>query len=181
MKKVYVFVESSAEADFLQRILPPEELKDAEIVAATGISSLARSVLVRRQKPVVVVMQAHSTDPDVIEERRGGKEELIQAAGGSIPVKVIAIVPEIEAWFFAAPEAIARILGEPVTNDMMFLGKRDPMGVLQLLAEKSKTKWDTRQAIGLLKAEDIDRIRALPEVSELSTFLQRVQMDGKAA
>jgi len=43
-------------------------------------------------------------------------------------------------------------------------GKRDPRGVLQQLAEKNKTKWDSRRAVGLLEAHDIDRIRALPQV-----------------
>ena len=43
------------------------------------------------------------------------------------------------------------------------------------------TAWDTRQAIGLLDAHDVERIRALPEVTELSNFLQEVLKDGKAA
>lgn len=184
MKDVYIFVEGPTDAEFLRRILPPELLKDAEIVpsgGSAGIPSLASSILVRRRKPVAVVMDADSLQPDVIEERRDSVEELIRVACASLPVKVIAIVPEIEAWLFAAPEAIARVLGQPVPGDLVILGKRDPQGVLQLLAEKNNAKWDTRRALAMLDAQDIDRIRALPEVSELSTFLKKVQTDGKAA
>lgn len=184
MKQVYLFVEGPADATFLRRIIPPELLENVEIVAAgggSGILSLARSIIVVRRKPVVVVMDADSIDPDVIEERRASTEELIRAAGASIPIKVVAAVPEIDAWLFAAPEAIARALGVSVSDEMVFLGKRDPSGVLQQLAEKNNTKWDSSRAVGLLESQDIDRIRALPEVSELCTFLKRVQKDDKAA
>jgi hypothetical protein len=184
MKQVYIFVEGPTDADFLRRILEPEELKDAEIVpsgGSSGIPSLARSVLVRRKKPIAVVMDADSNDPEVIKERQEDTEELIRAADASIPVKVVTAVPEIEAWLFAAPEAIARAVGGSVPSEFLYLGKRDPKGFLQQAAEKNQRKWDFKQAIGLLDEEDIKRIRALPEVRELSTFLNNLQKDGKAA
>jgi hypothetical protein len=184
MKQVYILVEGGADAEFLQRLLPPEVLKDAEIVIAggsSGIPSLARSLLVRRKKPVAVVMDADSIDSDLIDERQTSTEDLIRAADASIPVKVIVAVPEIEAWFFAAPETIERVLGESVPPEFIALGKRDPRGVLLQLAEKSKTNWDSRRAVGLLDDHDIERIRALPEVSELSSFLRKVQTEDKAA
>jgi hypothetical protein len=182
MKQVYILVEGSADAEFLQRLLPPEVLKDAEIVVAggsSGIPSLAHTLLVRRKKPIAVVMDADSIDSDMIDERQTGTED--RAADASVPVKVIVAVPEIEAWFFAAPEAIERVLGEPVPNELIALGKRDPRGVLLQLAEKSKTKWDSRRAVGLLDDHDVERIRALPEVSELSSFLKKVQKQDRAA
>jgi predicted ATP-dependent endonuclease of OLD family len=184
MKQVYIFVEGPTDAEFLRRVLPPELLKDAEIVPAggsSGIPSLARTVLVRRKKPVVVVMDADSIDPDLIEERRESTEDLIRAADASVPLKVVTVVPEIEAWLFAAPEVIVRALGVSVSNELVQLGRRDPRGVLEQLAEKNQRKWDSMQAIGLLDAQDIDKIRALPEVSELSAFLKNVQKNDKAA
>jgi len=184
MKQVYILVEGRTDAEFLQRLLPHELLKDAEIViggGSSGIPSLARSLLVRRKKPVAVVMNADSMDSDVIDERLTSTEDLIRAADASVPVKVIVAVPEIEAWFFTAPEAIERVLGESVPNEMVALGKRDPRGVLLQLAEKSKTNWDSRRAVGLLDDHDIERIRALPQVSELSSFLKSVQKRDRAA
>jgi hypothetical protein len=68
-----------------------------------------------------------------------------------------------------------------VPKEWLHLGKRDPKGVLQQLAEMDQKKWDFRQAISLLDNADIDRIRALPEVNELSTFLRKLQKDDKAA
>jgi hypothetical protein len=184
MKRVYIFVEGPTDANFIRRILPQEVLRDAEVVpsgGSSGIPSLARSVLVRRKKPIAVVMDSDSLDPDVIEDLQQSTEDLIRAADASIPVKVILTVPEIESWFFAAPEAIERILGMKVPNDLIPLGKRDPAGVLNQLAERCQQKWDTNKAIGLLKDHDVDLIRALPDVAELSKFLEKVQRDDEAA
>jgi hypothetical protein len=126
-------------------------------------------------------MDSDSLDQDVIEEGEQSTEDLIRAADAAIPVKVVSAVPQIEAWFFAAPQAIRRVLGKKVSPEWIALGKRDPTGVLQQMEAISKKKWDLQQAISSLDAQDIDRIRALPEVAELSTFLQKVQQDDKAA
>jgi hypothetical protein len=184
MKRVYIFVEGPTDADFLRRILPEEVLKDAELVNAggeAGIPSLARSVLVFRRRPIAVLIDADSVEPDVIEERKQGLEDLIRAADGSIPVKVVTAVPKIESWFFTVPEVIERVLGEKVPSEWVPLGKRDPRGVLQQLAGNSNKKWDTNQAISALDGQEIERMRAIPEVAELNTFLQEMQKADQAA
>jgi hypothetical protein len=184
MKRVYILVEGPTDAAFLRRILSQEELKDAELVPAggsLGIPSLARSLLVRRKRPVAVVMDSDSLNPEVIEERQQSTEDFIQFADASVPVKVVVAVPEIEAWFFASLETLEHIVGEKVSADWFGLGKRDPKGVLQQLAEKNEKKWDIDRAINALNTEDIDRIRAIPEVAELNTFLQKLQRDDWAA
>jgi hypothetical protein len=126
-------------------------------------------------------MDSDSPDPDAIEERQQSNEDLIRAADASIPVKVVSAVPEMEAWFFAAPEAIGRVLGQSVPAEWVHLGKRDPKGVLRQLEERSNRPWDSRQAISSLDANDIQRMRALPEVAKLSRFLEQVRQDDRAA
>src|SRR5580704_6478516 len=143
MKRVYILVPGPTDVAFLRRILSQELRKDTEIVNAGGshgIPSLARSLLVRRKRPVAVVMDSDSVNPDVIEERQQTTEDFIRAADSSIPVKVVTAVPEIEAWVFAAPETLEHIVGQKVSTDWLALGKRDPKGVLQQLAEKNEMK-----------------------------------------
>jgi hypothetical protein len=184
MKRVYVLVEGQTDADFLRRVLASELTGDVELVPAGGsssIPSLARTLVARRRKPVAVLMDSDSLAPDVIEERRDSTAELIQAAAGSVPVKVILAVPEMDAWFFAAPEVIERVLGTKVSNEWVFLGKRDPAGVLGLLEQHANHKWDTNQAIRSLDDHDVERIRAIPALSELSRFIEDVQKDDRAA
>ena len=83
MRRVYVLVEGPSDAAFLRRILPKEDAKLAKSSTRAGVPespSLARSLLVRRKCPVAVVMDSDSVDPDVIEERQQGTEDLIRAA-----------------------------------------------------------------------------------------------------
>jgi len=122
-------------------------------------------------------MDSDSVDPDVIEEQQQSTEDLIRAADASIPVKVIAAIPEIEAWFLASPKTIERMVGQKVSEEWLFFGRRDPRGALTRLAKENKKSWDINQAISALDDQDIQRIRAIPEVAELSAFLQETQQN----
>lgn len=184
MKRLYLFVEGPTDEEFLRRVLPDDLIKEIEFVRAENrarIISLARSFLVRRRTPIAVLMDAHSLDPSVIEDQRQSAEELIQAAAGSIPVKVVLAVPEIESWFFTVPEAIERILGETLSEDLLALGPKDPKGVLGQLSRRSKVEWNSVAAIQVLEDKEIERIRARPDVTELSQFLKKVLSGDKAA
>ena len=178
MRRVYVLVEGPSDAAFLRRILSEQVLRNAELVIAGGISgipSLARSLLVRRKCPVAVLMDSDSVDPDVIEERQQSTEDLIRTADASIPVKVIAAIPEIEAWFLATPKSIERMIKHKVTEDWLISGRTDPKGALTRLAQQNNRRWDNDEAIMALNTQDIQRIRAIPEVKELSNFLEQTQ------
>lgn len=177
MSRTYVLVEGASDAAFLRRILPEDALKDVELVSAggsSGLPSLARSLLVRRKCPVAVVMDSDSVNPELIEERQQSTEDLIRAADATVPIKVISAVPEIEAWLLAAPEKIERIVGQKVSEEWLAMGKTNPRRALATLAEKNQKRWDTNQAIDALDDEDIMRIRAIPEVNELSVFLAKM-------
>jgi Domain of unknown function (DUF4276) len=174
MSRVYMLVEGPTDVAFLRRILTEKALRGTELVDAggsSGIPSLARSVIVRRRCPVAVLMDSDSVDPDMIDERKQSTEDLIRAADASVPVKVVVVIPEIETWFLATPDAIGRILGQRPSEDWIALAKRDPKRSLTRLAEQNNRIWNSIQAIESLKTQDIKRIRALPEVAELSTFI----------
>ncbi|MCI0455527.1 MAG: hypothetical protein L0Z62_00940 [Gemmataceae bacterium] len=183
MTRAYVFVEGSAEAELLQQLLTPDVRKDVRFVPADDASyllSLARSVLVRRRKPVAVVMDSHSLNPDVIQERRQSTEELLKAAAGDVPATVIVVVPEVEVLFFASAEVLEKVLREKVPQELVSLGHRDPVGVLEVLSARKHRKWDTSKALDALDAQDMERMRAAPAVRELSTFLQNLPADDGA-
>jgi len=126
-------------------------------------------------------MDSDSLDPNVIDELRTTTEDLIRSAASSIPVKVITVVPEIEAWLLAAPELIERAVGEKVSDELEPLAKRDPIGVLKVLASRNHKTWNFDDAIRLLDPKDVERIRALPEVADLIHFLQQRQEEDRAA
>lgn len=174
MKRAYVLTEGPTDVQFLAKVLPPAALQDVVLVDAGGrneAASLARSLVVRRRAPVAVFADADSLEPAVVEERRQMIEELIQAVGASIPLKVVLVVPALEACFFAAPGVIERVLGVPVPPERMVLGRDSPQAILNQLATAAQQPWDTRRAIDLLDDQDIERIRALAPLRELIDFL----------
>lgn len=181
MRRVYLLVEGPNDEAFLRRVLPDESQSGVEWINAggsSGIPSLARTLLVRRKCPLAVVMDSDSVEPDMIEERRESTAELISAADASVPVKVVMAIPEIEGWLLAAPESIERIFGQKMSEEWLALGKSDPRRALRWLAERNQRSWDINQAIGALDDQDIQRIRAVPELAELSAFLQEMQNNG---
>jgi hypothetical protein len=184
VKSAYVFVEGPLVAELLKGLLEPNTIKDVEFVFAAGkssILSLARSLLVRRRKPVALFIDSDSLNPEAIQDNRESKEELLRAAAGSVPVAIVFAVPELETFFFATPELLERVFGVKITTDYISLGQRDPRGVLDLLSKANHRTWDLGQVIQMLDAHDIERIRATPAIRELTSFLQMVQSDQEAA
>lgn len=182
--RTYVLVEGPTDLAFLRRILPDDLLDDVQFVNTNGkggMASLARSLLVVRNSPVVVLTDADSFNTDAIEERRQSTEALIRAANAAIPVKVVTAVPEIEAWFFAVPEMLEKLLGQQISAEWLAIGQRDPKGVLERLAAATGKKWDVNQAISALSADDVEKIRAIPEVAELVSFLHEMQASQQVA
>jgi hypothetical protein len=143
--------------------------------------SLARSLLVRRRKPVAVLLDSGSVHPEVIQERRENTEELIRAAAGTVPVTVVLAVPELESVFFHAPEVLDKLFGTKVPGELLSLGRRDPVGVLRELSRQRNTSWDMRLALQSLDAQDLERLRSAPPIQELSAFLQTLQEAGATA
>jgi hypothetical protein len=184
MIRAYLLVKDQTDVDFLRRVLPPELMKDVEFVPTgenSGGLSLARTLVARRRTPVAMFMRTKTLDADLMAETVGGSQELLQMAAGRVPAKVIVAVPDLEAYFFDTPDVIERVLGEKVPDEFVFLGKRDPQGVLELLSKRANRKWDLKQAVDLLDPRDIERLQAAPPVAELNKFLHDVLGDGKAA
>ena len=180
----YVFVEGPTDAELLHRIVPPEAIQDVKLIITggrVGMASYARSVRVHDRVPVLVLRDADSLNRETVESQRQDSEDLIRMVAPSAPVKVISVVPEIEAWLFAAPEAIERVLGEKLTEERIALGKRDPKGVLQYLANLRNATWNTSRAVAALDDHDVERIRELPEVQEMILFLHEMQSVYQAA
>jgi hypothetical protein len=171
-------VEGPSDAEFLRRILAKELIQDAEIVVAggrRGIPSLARSVLVTRRRPIAVVIDADSNDAEMIQEQRDDMEDLIRAADSSVPVKVIAAVPAIEAWLFAAPGAIARVAGGPLSAEIVNLSKTDPKGALEHLSSQIHRSITAEDIFRVMVEGDFRQIRAIPEVIVLERFLNEAR------
>jgi hypothetical protein len=174
----YLVCEGARDVQLLRRILPGELLSNVEIIPAGGLSaikSLARSLIVRRQAPVVIVMDADVITPEQVEERLKDTEEIVESVAVNTPVKVILAVPSIETIFFQDVSLLSRLLGYAPSQDMLSLAIYQPWQALRELISQSKKYQSQSQLIEQLTDEDLEILRKTSVIQEIIQFLQSVR------
>lgn len=174
----YIICEGRYDIQLIEATLPKQLLKEVEVVAAGGISSvtsLARSIVVRRQVPVAIVVDADSTVPELVQMQTNSIKEIVESVSVSTPVKVILFVPEMEAIFFQDTQLLAKLLGYIPSQDELTLAISQPKKILNQLIDKSKKINDLAQFITNLSDEDINNLRNTSVIQELIYFLQAVR------
>ncbi|AFY60219.1 hypothetical protein [Synechococcus sp. PCC 6312] len=174
----YIVCEGARDAQLLQRLLPEELVSNVEIVAAGGLSavkSLARSLVARRQSPVVIVADADTTIPEQVEQRLKDTEELVGNIAVNAPVKVVLAVPTLEIVFFQDTSLLADLLGYFPSEDILRLATYQPKQALEKLISKSKNFQNQSQMVEKLTNEDIKVLRKALVIQDVIEFLQSVQ------
>lgn len=171
--KVYLLVEGSSDLTFFERLLPPEIQPEATIVAVGGrsnITSMARSLIVTKRRPLALVTDADAIEKDAVEQRLQTLEELVRSATAGVPCKVILAVPEIESWFFVVPEVLERLSGKKLSPEQREFGELRPKEVLKQLSKDQGDLSVDKLASALTELE----VKTLQETSprkELIEFL----------
>jgi hypothetical protein len=178
----YIVSEGLFDAQLLKGVLPGELLENVEIVPAGGVSaakSLARSLLVRRQVPVAIVVDADSVAPDLVQERIKNIEEIVESVSVNTPVKVILAVPELEIIFFQDSLLLSHLLGYVPSQDILNLAAFQPRKALEQLLSQSEKYHSRSQIVNQLANEDIEILRKAPVIQEVIHFLQSVREPAK--
>lgn len=181
----YIVCQELADAQLLNLVLPKQLLGNVhvEVVAAGGLSavkSLARSLVVRRQAPVAIVVNSDSVVPEFIQERRENIEEIVKSVAGNIPVKVFVFIPEIEAIFFQDISFLARLLGYIPDRDILNLASFQPRKVLKQLVAQSERIDNYSELIDQLSHEDTAILSQAAIFQEIIHFLESVSETAKA-
>lgn len=103
VKTAYIITEGKFDAAFIKQLLPDltEQPEKIDILAAPGYSSalsIAESVLVQTQRPVLLVIDADTTDEIRIREKRTFIEQYVRING--MTCRVAFAVPALEVLFF---------------------------------------------------------------------------------
>jgi hypothetical protein len=171
----YIVTEDTFDEKLLKRLLPGELLRDVFIVAAGGLSdgiSMARSLAVRRQVPLLLVFDSDSVDSGLIEQRRSEIEYIV--AGVSIkPIKVVMAVPQLEGVLFGDRELVQRWFGDRLTQEDLIRAEYQPRMVLERLVEGSGMS--VEGLIEGLSDREVERLRSAGVIREAMVFLEQVQ------
>jgi len=178
----YIVCEGDFDVQLLKVILPKELLQNIEVVPAGGLyaaESLARSLIVRRQVPVVLVLDADLVDPDLVKERRTSIQETVESVSINTLVKVILATPEMETIFFQDSLLLSRLLGQEITQETMIWATFQPRKTLEKLLAQSECYHSQSQLIEQLVNENLETLRKAPVIQELIQFLQSVREPAK--
>jgi hypothetical protein len=184
----YIVCEGDFDAQLLKTVLPVNLLTDVKVVdvkvVAGGrvyaLKSLAMSLIVSRRAPVLIVIDADSAVPELVEHRRNDIEEIVGMVAGKIPFKVVPAVPEMENIFFQDTSLLSRLLGYVPPQNLLDRAVFQPKQVLDELIARSNQIQDISQLLDRLTDEDIEILRSSSVIQEIMNFLQSVRETAEA-
>ncbi len=176
-----IITESDADRKLLMAILPKKYRTRVEFASGNGRSSaqsLAQSVLVVTERPVVLVLDSDTTDRESIEDLRGLIDFGMRAAAAGKPYKLILAEPEIEILLVSGKNALSTITqSKRIEKYEWAYAKQVPRKYL-----KEKLGKETADFPNLLKnlPENVmEEIRKHPIVTEITNFLDAVDTGEK--
>lgn len=169
---VWIYVAGSDNRRLLERLLDDLHSKVSfKIVEAHGHDAarpLARKQLLTSHEPVVLVVDADTTDDRKAKMQRRDIEEYMAWGGAGTPYKVLQFVPELEVVFFESPTVLRRVVGKAVDEHVKAAGKLAPRRVLSMLAPGT----DESALIDKLRPSDMVALRRHPVIAELRSFVE---------
>jgi hypothetical protein len=134
MSHVYVIVEGPRDISLLSRILPKDMAEQVRFVngrGSYGAESLARSVAATQSVPVVLLIDADTTDQTLIAQKRQDVNYLIRQTSSGAPFQLLLAVPTIETVLFADRALLEHLIDRQLTDLEWHLGQRQPRDLLE--------------------------------------------------
>lgn len=174
-KAAYIITEGKLDTELIKRLLPdltrhPETIG---VLTAHGYSSalsIAQSVLLETQRPVLLLADAETTDELRIREKKAFIEQYVKING--LTCQVVLAEPTLEIVFFADKSAFEEVIHKPINDEVWTLAKLSPKQGIELLTEK-KRELVTRY---LLENSSFRKaVERTPLLNEIKLFIQAAQ------
>jgi hypothetical protein len=137
-----IVVEGESDADYLRAILGKDLAKHVRFFVGRGkisLASLGRNILVHEGGPLLVVMDADTTNQRMADEQKGMARLALSRFASAEDFDVFQFVPTIEVIFFEAPEALNRFLKREVPDSTLRQGLLVPKVTLAALRDTEAT------------------------------------------
>lgn len=179
----YVLVtEGPTDAVILRSILKISPDDPCIIIEAAGgwssADSYARTVLVENEADVALVVDADSTDPNIIEDRK----RFLQRSLGSIPTRkkfrIVVIEPDITYLLFKDRTVLHQLVGRPVEDTDYVAASFDARRVLTRLLGPGNAMQILRDRLAEV---DLSFLANDPVLRDLKNFLHITQQREPAA
>jgi 5S rRNA maturation endonuclease (ribonuclease M5) len=173
--KLTVIVEGSTDAEIIRCALGHRA--DVRVVSASGRSaadSYARTVLVTKDTPVLLVVDADSNDEAVQRERRSFHEASLGQVAHHDRWRVIVAKPEIESVLFQSDRVVAHLLGHELSSEQRAVARYAPKIVAaEVLGDKKLS-----DAIAGLDEQDWVEVGRSELITQIDEFADHVSANG---
>jgi hypothetical protein len=179
----YIVTEGPVDEKLLHRLLPGDLLQDVGIVAAGGLSaikSMARSLAVKRNVPILIVVDSDSVEPRAIADRRVDINEIVAYASIQ-PVEVVLAVPQLEVVLFHDRTLLTQWFGDRITQEDLIRAEFQPRQVLERLLAASPNGLTLTTMIEQLTDRQVESLRQATVIQEAIGFLRSVQSVAEVA
>ncbi|HEX8440922.1 hypothetical protein [Archangium sp.] len=186
---VCVVTEEQFDGELIESLLKAKGLEQARVFVGgnrSSAESLASSLMVVKQLPVALVLDAEAHDPSKIQSRRRQLEALVGAITSMEEWKLILMAPELEILFFRVP-GLLESLGLPApSSEQLKIAEYVPGKVLEELVTSGSAKRarNTPWRQWLMKRFSRlphDEIWKLEPFAELQRFLIQVEQASESA
>jgi hypothetical protein len=151
--------------------IDPDDTRIRILAAGSWSSadSLARSLLVHGKERVAIVVDADTTDPILVEDRKRFLRGSLGSIAPSTQWRAYVIEPQIEGLIFHDRHVVEGLVGHAITDTDFVRGRFEPKKTLSdLLHRRSLRKvYETE-----LSHLNLETLRSLPEITELRSFVQ---------
>ena len=171
----YIVVEGPAEAALVSRLLPDDLSNSVFVANANGRSSaisLCVSLLVKRQKPAVLLVDSDTVEERSIQEQRIVLKDLLSPAGGAAPFLVALAVPEIEILLFSDLEGLEKAIGIKSTEREAIQAEFRPKKILKQMIDRSSQIKNELELISKLDSQALRPMAGHPLMLEITEFFR---------
>lgn len=173
MKEIQLFVEGEADRELWQALLA--DVQHVQIVAAGGRSrapALARRALMEGDEPVILVLDADTTNDDAASMEEGVLRAYLAMAATGDRYLVELARPEIESIFFGVPEHDREIFGKKLSSEERVSGRFAPKLMMEKLLARRGGRGQVPKALG---AGVIDALRRKGVVYTVHTWIKKTR------
>ncbi len=139
MIEQYFVVEGESDKILLEKMLPPEFVSKTKFIVSEGYNtaiSKARSILVSSEIPVYILVDAETTDPNRIDEKKDYINQMLSQVSVSNRFKILMSVPETEILLFYDKAIFETLFSVKMDDKQWEHAKYEPRKTLMELTEK---------------------------------------------
>ncbi|EKU97319.1 hypothetical protein Lepto7375DRAFT_6500 [Leptolyngbya sp. PCC 7375] len=172
MTKAYIVVEGPSDAQILRALLDETLLEDVKFINGEGkygAETMARSLLLDRHIPVLLVIDADTSNPDAIHSYQQDLDFLTRSAAVGTPYKILQAIPTIEAVFLQDRLLFEQLIGRQFSDLEWQLGQKAPKELLSQYSEGAKSFIQT--TLSQLDDPTKHTLSQHPLIQDITTFL----------